>query len=351
MSIIVAILVFGLIIFIHELGHFMVAKACNVKINEFAIGMGPRLFKIQKGETIYSIRAFPIGGFVAMEGEDETSSHERSLNNKPISQRIAISAAGAIMNFILGFIAVVIMVNLKTGDSEPLIFTSRISGFSENSLSQQSGLQVNDEILKINGKGILSDIDLTYLLQTDSDGVYSFQVLRNGEKLDIENVQLESRTFSDGTKGYTIDFHIFGEKKSFINAAAYSFKKTISFGRMVWMSLGDIVTGNFKLNQLSGPVGIVSAIDTVIETEQGESFANTIYSLLVLLTMITVNLGVFNLLPIPALDGGRIVFLIIEAIRGKPIKPEHEGLVHFVSFIVLILLLLLVTFNDIKKFF
>lgn len=351
MSILVAILVFGVVIFIHELGHFLVARACNVKINEFAMGMGPRILKIQKGETVYSLRLFPIGGFVSMEGEDEESNHARSLSRKPVIQRIAISAAGAIMNFILGFIAVVILINLKTGNSEPRVFTSKVAGFTENSQSQQSGLQINDEILKINGKAVLSDIDMTYLLQTDSDGVYTFQVMRNGNKITIENVTLSSRVFPDGTKGYIIDFRIFGEEMNFLNATSYAIKKTVSFGRMVWMSLGDIISGNFKLNQLSGPVGIVSAIDSVIETDQGKPFSEILYSLLVLIIMITVNLGIFNLLPIPALDGGRIVFLIIEAIRGKPINPEKEGLVHFISFVVLILLLILVTFNDIIKLF
>lgn len=346
MSIVVAILVFGAIIFIHELGHFLVAKKCDVKINEFAIGMGPKIFKIKKGETLYSVRLFPIGGFVAMEGEDENSDDNRSVSKKPVSKRIAITVAGAVMNLLLGLLAVVILTMMSDE-----IFTTNITYFSENALSHETGLELNDKILRVNGGKIYSDIDLTYFLQSDDNGVYDIEVLRNGEKVVLNNVQLATQNYEDGTKSYIYDFKIQGEKKNIANVMSYSVKKTYSIGRIVWMSLGDIITGNFKMNQLSGPVGIVSAIDTAIDTDQGQSFKDAMSSLLLLLAMITVNVGIFNLLPIPALDGGRLVFLIIEAIRRKPINPEREGMVHFVGFAILIVTLIIVSFNDIIKLF
>ena len=344
MSIIIAILVFGLIIAIHELGHFLVAKACNVKINQFAIGMGPAILKKQKGETLYALRLFPIGGYVAMEGEDESSDDGRAFNKKKVSQRIAITVAGAVMNILLGIIVVLIITIMSKN-----ILTTEISKFGENSVSSQNGLQVNDKIVKVNGMNIFTDMDLSYKLQNDEDGIYNMQVIRDGKKVDLENVKFKQTVGENGKNSIAIDFYVKDTPKNIVSVTAYSFKKTASIGRLIWISLGDLVSGKYKLNDLSGPVGIVNAIGTTIKPAIAISVYQIVQNLLFLVAFITINVGIFNLLPLPALDGGRIVFLIIEAIRGKPVKPEHEGIVHFVGLALLLGMMVIVSFNDIAN--
>lgn len=344
MSIVIAILVFGLIIAIHELGHFLVAKHCDVRINQFAIGMGPAIFKKQRGETLYAIRLFPIGGFVSMEGEDEDSNDSRALNKKKVSQRIAITVAGAVMNLILGFIVVLIITS--TGKE---IVSTEISHFSENSVSSKTGLQLNDKIVKVNGMSIFTDTDLAFKLQNDEDGIYNMQVIRDGKKINLSNVQLLRTVDEKGNGVIHYDFNVKEIKKNPVNVVTHSVAKTASIGRVIWITLGDLVTGKYKLNDLSGPVGIVDAIGTTIDQNNAINFAEMIQNLLMLVAFITINVGIFNLLPLPALDGGRIMFLIIEGIRKKPVKPEHEGMVHFVGLALLMLLMVAVSFNDIMK--
>lgn len=344
MSILIAILVFGIIIAIHELGHFLVAKACDVKVNEFAIGMGPTLLKKKKGETTYALRLFPIGGFVAMEGEDESSEDARALNRKPVIKRIAIVVAGAIMNLILGLIVVLIITCMSSQ-----ILTTQVTKFTENSVSEKSGLQVGDKIVEVNGMGIFTDMDLSYKLQNDEDGIYQMKVMRNGQKVNLENVELQRTTGENGKSNIAIDFYVKGDQKNIGNVISYSFRKTASIGRLVWITLIDLVSGKYNLNDLSGPVGIVDTIGTVINTNNNVNFNEMMQNLLMLVAFISVNVGIFNLLPLPALDGGRLIFLIIEGIRKKPIKPEYEGIVHFIGLAALMLLMVVVSFNDIVK--
>jgi len=344
MSIIIAILVFGIIIAIHELGHFLVAKSCDVKINGFSLGMGPAILKKQKGETLYALRLFPIGGFVAMEGEDDSSDDERALSKKKVSQRIAITVAGAVMNVILGLIVVVILTLMSK-----YIVSNEVGQFADNSLSAQTGLQLGDKIVNINGMSIFTEMDWSYKLQSDEDGIYDMQVIRNGEKVNLENVQLQTTVGEDGKLSIHRDFKVKGYKKNIGNVVTYSFKKTASIGRLVWLTLGDLVTGKYKFNDLSGPVGIVGAIGTTMQPDVSTNYYEMVQNLLMLVAFITINVGIFNLLPLPALDGGRIVFLVIEAVRGKPVKPEHEGMVHFVGLALLMILMIAVSFNDIFK--
>lgn len=346
MSILIAILVFGLIIAIHELGHFLVAKACDVKINQFAIGMGPAILKKQKGETLYALRLFPIGGYVAMEGEDESSDDGRALNKKKVSQRIAITVAGAVMNILLGLI-VVLIITIMSSD----IVSTEIDRFEANSISSQTGLQVNDKIVKVNGMSIFTDMDLSYKLQSDKDGIYDMQVIRDGKKVNLDNVKFNQEVGENGKTNISIDFYVKATDKNIGSVVTYSFKKTASIGRLIWITLGDLVTGKYKLNDLSGPVGIVDAIGKTMEPSVSVDFSAMVQNLLMLVAFITINVGIFNLLPLPALDGGRIIFLIIEAIRGKPVKPEHEGVVHFIGLALLLSLMVVVSFNDIIKLF
>ncbi len=343
-SIIIAVLIFSLIIAIHEFGHFAVAKLCGVKVNEFSIGMGPCLLKKKKGETQYSLRALPIGGYCAMEGEDSKSEDGNAFCNKSVPRRVAIVVAGAVMNLILGFILLVI----STIVNAP-ITTTQISWFEENAVSNASGLEIGDKIIECNGMRIFTDMDLSYQFQSDEDGKFDMVVIRDGEKKELEDVEL---TKNEGT--LHIDFKVAPQKANPLTVLSYAGRSTLSYGRLIYISLGDLISGTYHLNDLSGPVGIVNAIGDVIEDEAKEEsidWAALWNKMLSMAAFITINVGLFNLLPLPALDGGRLMFLIYEAITRHPVKPEHEGMVHFIGIVLLMLLMLIVTFNDIRKLF
>ena len=337
--IIIAVLLFGLIILIHELGHFLTAKSMGVKVNEFALGMGPAIFKFKKGETLYALRAFPLGGYCAMEGEDEESNDESAFGNKAVWKRILIVAAGAIMNLILGVVIVATCLSM-----EDLIGTNQIHSFEKNAVSQQSGLEVGDQILEINGHRVFSDMDISFLMTRSEDGIYDMTVRRDGEKVELSDIKFETTV----EQGYTLikyDFIIRGVEPNFLNVVTNAFKQTASIGRLVWLSLFDLVTGKFGLSDLSGPVGTVNILADITSSAV-ESRANLI-SALTLMAFVSINIGIFNLLPLPALDGGRLFFLAVEGIRRKPINPKYEGYVHGAGLVLLLLLMVVVTFNDI----
>ena len=344
LGIVLGILIFGCIIFVHEFGHFIVAKLSKVKVNEFALGMGPQIFKFGKKETVYSLRLFPIGGFCSMEGEDETSEDGGAFCKKPVWKRIAIVVAGAVMNIILGFVLVTIML-LVSGR----IITTQVAEFSENAKSHQTGLQAEDQILEVNGMKVFTDMDISYQFQSDSDGVFDMVVKRDGKKVNLNNV-----TFDKSGDILHIDFKVYAQKITVPKLASSTVKTTASYARLIWISLGDLVTGQYKLNDLSGPVGIFDSIGQVVKSETSDNkidWSALVDKLLFLAAFMTINVGIFNLLPLPALDGGRLIFLIIEAIRGKPVKPEREGLVHFIGFALLMLLMIVITFSDILRIF
>ena len=350
-SIIIAIIVFGIIIMVHEFGHFIAAKKSGVRVNEFAIGMGPKLFSKQHGETKYSLRLLPIGGYCSMECEDSSSEDERAFCKKSVAKRIIIVVAGALMNLILGFIFIVVMTSMSDTYA-----STTVSWFEDNASSQASGLQVGDKVTSINGMHIFTDTDFAYQLQSDKDGVFDMIVIRDGEKKELENVEF-SMTESenkDGEKSSSlhIDFKVEPIERSFTSVVSQSWRRSVSYARLIWVSLGDLITGQYKINDLSGPVGIVSAISDVVSnetTESGINWSELFQNLFSMAALISINVGIFNLLPLPALDGGRLIFLIIEAIRRKPISPEKEGVVHFAGLALLMLLMLYVTFNDIVK--
>ena len=299
-----AILFFGVIILIHELGHFTVAKLSGIKVNEFAIGMGPKLLSFGKGETKYSLRLIPMGGYVQMEGEDEASEDERLLTKSRVE---ALPRC-----------------DRRRGDEyyprpcarcdlltqQNLIGTTQIAGFHENASSQSSGLQEGDVITHINGTSVWSDRDISFLMARDRDGVIDFTVKRDGQKTELKNVKFDTREV-DGQTVITFDFIIIGENKTFWNVLKTSFLETASMARLVWLSLFDLVTRAFRLERSGRPVGTVSVI---AEATTSGGFLNA----LSLMAFITINIGVFNLLPIPGLDGGRLFFLIIEASAESP---------------------------------
>lgn len=340
-TVLIAILFFGFIILIHELGHFIWAKKCGVKVNEFAIGMGPAILKKKKGETQYSLRLLPIGGYVSMEGENEESEDPRAFNNTNVWKRIIIIIAGAFHNIILG----ILILALLLGTSNELIGTSNIKEFQSNASSHLTGLEVGDKILKINGRKVFSERDLSFLMGRSKDGVFEMTVKRNGKKVVLPAVKFESEKKGKITIIH-YDFIIVGEEPGFFNVLKNSFTQTASIVRMVWLSLFDMITGRYGLSELAGPVGTVQVISNVA---QNAAKTGNIYDLLLIMAFITINIGVANLLPLPALDGGHLFFLLIEAIRRKPINRKKEGLVHAIGFGLLMLLMLLITFNDIVR--
>ncbi len=442
--IIIGILIFELLIFSHEFGHFITAKLSGVRVNEFALGMGPKLFSFKKGETVYSLRLLPIGGYCAMEGEDEESDAPDSFSKAKVYKRMIIVCAGAIMNILLGLVLVfTLQVQSDTYAS------TTISGFVDSAYTAQSGLQQNDEILKIGNYKILSSNDISYALammkSTDVDGtapiiakekynatlvnVYAYlhqskdnyseedfkiitdiytkakneissatetdkivktyekayndmtmfnledgtkpelpevsvsitetsprfrtdvEVLRDGKKVTLKDVDFYTYMDTNGKPAIGFDFYTVPVEKNFLTVMSTTFSSSVSIVRMVYKSLIGLVTGQFSLSEVSGPVGIVSAVKDAtsagLETGFGEAINNIIY----IMSIISINLGIFNMLPIPALDGGRFLFLIIEAIRRKPIPPKYEGLIHGIGFALLIAFILFVSANDIVRLF
>ena len=322
-------------IFFHELGHFATAKWAGVRVNEFSIGMGPKIISKTFGETAYSLRLLPIGGFVAMEGEDEESEDERRFMACPVWKRIIITSAGAIMNLILGFAVVFVLTCGQT-----MVGTTTVASFLENS-SSANYLEVDDTILAVNGEKSGCDYDIVYSLIRDTDGIVSMDVLRGGEKIHLDEVVFNTQEIN-GMKSIILDFSIYGEEPNIFGRIGYSFRWTWSLIKLVWNSLGDIVSGEFGISQLSGPLGVTETISDAVQTTNYKG-------LLLILAIITVNLGVFNLLPLPALDGGRIFFMVIELFRGKPINQKVEGIIHTVGMGLLMLLMVIVAYNDIVR--
>lgn len=419
--ILIAILFFGLIIFVHEFGHFIFAKLFGVKVNEFALGMGPTLLKKQGKETKYALRLFPIGGFVSMEGEEEESSDNRAFCNQAVWKRMIIIAAGATFNLIMGVIACIILVaapwNPSTQESPALVGTNQILQFYEGATSNtDGGLKEGDKILRIDGKRVWSDYDISFLMQRNTSGKYNFVVEREGEKLQLSEVPFAKRTggnfsynpdctissvsgklkdagLKDGDRiigvngekikdsealmaaigadeDFTYDFEIerenetltienvkmntvtvfdfviLGEEKTVFNVLSTAFGYSFSLGRMVYLSLFDLLRGQYGFNDLAGPVGTVSVIADVA----GESVQTADWTqMFMLMAMIAINIGLFNLLPVPALDGGHLFFMIPELIFRKKIPQKYESYIHAAGLVALFGFMILISAGDIWK--
>lgn len=438
--ILIGVLLFELIIFIHEFGHFITAKKSGIKVNEFSLGMGPKIFSFAKGETKYSLRIFPIGGFCAMEGEDEESPEPRAFNNAKVWKRMIIIIAGAVMNIILGFVLMFVVVVQQDSYS-----STEVQSFPATSFSSCTGLQSGDVIKEINGYGISTSMDFNYPISTaelktvdgstleiykedcgnnlynmavslvqdknnklsdeqvskvnellskstneivkakskedaysvyenyykkinDACGIKDYKVEkiveketrkrytadilveRNGEEKLLKNVQFFTYTTKDNSDPQvSIDFYVKPIEKTFGSVISQTFKQTISTCKMIYASLGGLLTGKFGLKDMSGPIGIASAVTTVASESLSSGFMSAVNSIIYVMMIITVNLGLFNMLPFPALDGGRFVFLIIEAIRGKSVPRKVEAIVNGIGMGLLILLMILITANDIFK--
>lgn len=346
LTVIIAVILFALIIGIHEFGHFITAKLFGVRVNEFALGMGPKLLSKQGKETLYSLRLIPIGGYCAMEGEDESSEDERALNNKKWWKRAIIISAGAIMNILLGLVFMFII-----QVQEPYYASTTIAYLVSDSTSMNAGIQVDDEIYSINGYRTFCATDMSFALSTAKGGVLDVVVKRGGEKLEFNDLQMDVVSYSDGVAVTTIDFKVYRVEKSVKTVITSTFSETLAFVRMIYASFAMLFTGRAGFNELSGPVGMATAIGQVAEQGFAQSFLAGLNNIIYFMALITVNLGIFNILPIPALDGGRLFFIIVEAIRGKPINPEKEGIIHFIGFALLILLMIAVTVKDIWSLF
>ena len=438
--ILIGVLLFELIIFIHEFGHFITAKKSGIKVNEFSLGMGPKIFSFGKGETKYSLRIFPIGGFCAMEGEDEESPEPRAFNNAKVWKRMIVVIAGAVMNIILGFVLMFVVVVQQDAYS-----STEVQSFPATSFSSCTGLRSGDVIKEINGYGISTSMDFNYPISTaelktvdgstleiykedcgnnlynmavslvqdknnklsdeqvskvnellskstneivkarskeDAFSVYEnyykeindvcgikdykvekiveketrkrytadILVERNGEEKLLKNVQFFTYTTKDNSDPQvSIDFYVKPIEKTFGSVISQTFKQTISTCKMIYASLGGLLTGKFGLKDMSGPIGIASAVTTVASESLSSGFMSAVNSIIYVMMIITVNLGLFNMLPFPALDGGSFVFLLIEAIRGKSVPRKVEAIVNGIGMGLLILLMILITANDIFK--
>lgn len=340
-SIVSAVLIFCVIVIVHEFGHFIVARKCGIDVQEFAIGMGPVIYKKQGKNTLFTIRLLPLGGFCSM-GEDEESEDENSFRKKPVGKRIAVIAAGAVMNLILGFI-IALIIFLVSGK----LTTTIIAEVTPGSGCEAAGMTQGDRIVKVNGLHIFTANDIIYQLRNDEDGVLDFVIERSGEKISLDGVKFGLTIDEEtGTRVLNYDFKVYLKDITPAELLPAAANKFMYYSRLILMSLRDLISGKYGLNNLQGPVGIVTVIS---ESAQESGF--DIGYLLDIAMLISVNVGIFNLLPLPALDGGRLVFLIIEAIRRKPMKAETEGMVHFVGFALLMILMIIVTFNDVKNIF
>ena len=347
--IIVAVIFFGILVGIHEFGHFAVAKLCKIRVEEFAIGMGPAIFQKQKGETLYSLRAVPFGGYCAMTGEDGESDDPRAFVNQKVWKRLLVLAAGSAMNFLLGFVIVLCLYAGAEGYAVPAI-ASFMDGCPYESAE---GFQAGDWFLKIDGHRVYSTSDVSAYLREDAP--QTFLLKRDGEKIILRDYSMKKQEYTD-ENGNTEQYFGFRlgydyDEPTFGNYLRYSWNQTMEFVRMVWQSLGMLFSGQAKVTDLSGPVGIV---DLMAETgESAASVSDAAFNIAFLGAFIAVNLAVMNMLPIPALDGGRVFLLlitwIIESVTRKKLNPKYEAYIHAAGMVLLLALMAFVMLNDIVR--
>ncbi len=336
--ILIAIFVFGFLIFIHELGHFFVARACKVAVKEFAIGMGPRLFswKSKKYGTEYGLRLFPIGGYVSMVGEDEDSDSEAAFCNKSVWKRMAIILAGPLTNLLIGFLLMVVLV---VGQNQ--LISTTVARFDENAVSSQ-WLCEGDEIVKVGSVRVHTFQDVIYEIMHQGNKPVDMTVIREGEKLLLEGVVFPVTT-EQGVEFGQYDFIPYLDKTTPVNYVKHAFFRSVSTVKMVCDSVVDLISGRYGMEAVSGPVGVTGVIVDAAKTN--------FFTLLYVVIVISINLGIFNLIPFPALDGGRLFIYVIEAVRGKPIKKEVEGYINFVGLMILFGFMAFVIIKDIIQLF
>ena len=431
----IGVLLFELIVFIHEFGHFITAKKFGVQVNEFAIGMGPKLFQFERGETKYSLRLLPIGGYCSLEGENEESENERAFVNKPVWQRMIVIVAGAFNNIVLGLI----MMTVLTAQS-PVFSSTTISDFAQAAFTSKSGLEVGDKLLEIDGYKIKCSRDIAFaaamidvktvdgqdfsiykedcgytllrqysalkaedyteeqlkeITEVFNDGISKINVctskseadsitedtlskvnelsgkdykpeereympqrkrfrtdvtvLRGGVETVIRDVDFYTYLGDNNSPAIAIDFTVEPVEKTFLTLASESFNGTLSVVRMIWKSLFGLLTGTYGMNDMAGPVGAASVVTQAAQAGLETSFLDAVNNILYMMMIITVNLGIVNLLPLPALDGGRFLFMVIEVVIRRPVPQKYEGWVHAAGFILLLGFIAVITINDIAR--
>lgn len=341
-GIIWAVLIFSLVVIIHELGHFLLAKKNGILVHEFSLGMGPTLLHFKKGETEYCIKILPIGGSCMM-GEDDTEDETpNGFNNKSVWARISVIAGGPVFNFILAFICSVIMVGCF-GYDKPII-----SGVIDGYAAQEAGLQAGDRIVKMNGKSIHLAREISMFTQFHQGETVDIVYERDGVR---QNATLVPKESEDGFYLLGLQTMIIYERGNVfdtVKSGVYTMKYWVD---LTFESLKMLVSGKVGVKEMSGPVGIVSFVDNTYDASKEGGASSIAFSMIQIIILLSTNLGIMNLLPIPALDGGRLVFLILEAIRGKRIPPEKEGKVHFAGFVLLMVLMAVIMYNDILRLF
>ncbi|MDP4119897.1 MAG: site-2 protease family protein [Bacillota bacterium] len=351
--IIIGVLLFELIILSHEFGHFITAKMSGVKVNEFALGMGPKLLKFQKGETLYTLRAFPIGGFCAMEGEDEESDSDRAFGNKAVWKRMIIVIAGATMNIILGLLLMFVVVV-----QQPQYTSTTVSVLDKDNVSHTSGLKVGDKFYSIDGYRTYTARDMEFALSTTKTLTPEIKVVRNGQTVDLGNVKFPVKTDSTTKKkSFYIDFHVQPIQRNVLTVITQTGADSVSVVRMLWTTLGGMISGQYGLNDISGPVGAASAVSQAAgaglasSTNFWHAFLAALNNIILMMMLISINLGIVNMLPVPALDGGRFFFLLVELIFRKPIPKKYEAYVHAAGLVLLLGFMVLITVSDIARLF
>ena len=375
-TVVVTLLIFLVMITLHEFGHFIMAKALKVNVLEFAIGMGPAIFKKQGKNTLYSVRIFPIGGYCSLEGEDGGSDDKGAFCNQKLWKRFLIVSAGAILNLVLGFILFAVYVGMTSP-----VASNVVDSVDERSYLAETGVISGDKIVEINGHDInIYDDILLYREEFQKDKEVTLTVKRGGEKLEFTVLPSEKDTtiiygentaevtdIINGTEDkYTLELsesvppeyvgQMYKEKRLVLgftsrrlditaaNIFPQAWYQTCNITKSIYMALADLVTGKTGLENMSGPVGVGQVVNSAVN-----SGADSGVNILLIVAMLTVNLGIFNLLPLPALDGGRLFFMLIELVRRKPVPPEKEGIVHAIGLILLLLLAVVIFFNDILK--
>ena len=338
LTLISAIIVFSLLITVHEFGHFITAKKSGITVHEFSIGMGKAVWQKQKNDTVYSIRILPIGGFCKMEGEDGDSTDDGAFCNKSAWKRFVVLFAGAFMNIVTGFVLFAILLSL----SSPIAST-KVGDILPDYPFETAGVEVGDRIVRIEGENYSTNVniysDISFFKFRNGDGGANIIFERDGERFTKYIVQKKDK--DTGTLIY--GFVPMAENLNVLSVIKNAFYQSVFTVKMVVESLVMLITGKVPVSDMAGPVGIVKEI--------GSAAKMGILNVLNLAALLSINLGVANLLPIPALDGGRILFLLIEIIRRKPLKAEHEGFIHFIGFALLMLLMVFVTFGDIMRIF
>ena len=347
--ILLGILIFGFLIAIHEFGHFIAAKLSGVQVNEYSINMGPKLLQTQRGETLYTLRLLPIGGYCAMEGEDEESDNPRAFNNAAWWKRLIILVAGSFMNFVAGLLIITILCafTVKT------IPDMTIHSFMDESILDEQGFELGDRFYAVDGKRVYVSSDIDLLVERHQSKIMDITVLRDGKKLTLHNVDMTKQlvTYEDGSTDYKYGFLQNLDEANFGSILRFSFYESLDFTRMVWFGLSDLIAGKVGLKDMGGPVQIVKVMAD--SGTSARTIADGIADVFFLGAFIAVNLAVMNMLPIPALDGGRVFLLLIgtifTAITKKNIPSKYEGYVHAAGMVLLLGLMAVIFVKDIVQ--